>query len=47
MDQELDKLLREVGADNTGDLPNVPKEEITESKSKVKKVNVKKKVVAA
>ena len=47
VDQELDKLLREVGADNTGDLPNVPKEEITESKSKVKKVNAKKKVVAA
>ena len=47
VNNELDKLLREVGVDNAGGLPNVPKEEITESKNEVKKVNAKKKVIAA
>ena len=47
VNNELDKLLREVGVDNAGGLPNVPKEEITESKNEVKKFNAKKKVIAA
>ena len=47
VNNELDKLLREVGVDNAVGLPNVPKEEITESKNEVKKVNAKKKVIAA
>ena len=52
VNNELDKLLNEIGGgDNKIDLPNVPKEEITEDKNKedkkVEKINVKKKAVAA
>ena len=47
VNNELDKLIKEMGGgDNKIDLPNVPKEEIKED-NKVKKVTVKKKVVAA
>ncbi len=47
VDRELDQLLREVGAENAGGLPNVPREGITESRNMVKKVHAKKKVIAA
>ena len=47
VNNELDKLLNEIQGINKVDLPNVPKEEISEDKDKVEKINVKKKVVAA
>ena len=46
VNNELNKLINEMGGDNKIDLPNTPKEEINEHK-KVEKVTVKKKVVAA
>ena len=47
VNNELDKLLNEVQGENKIDLPTVPKTEITENKNKVKKTNVKKKVIAS
>ena len=47
VNDELEKLLNEVQGGNKIDLPNVPKEEITEDKDKVKTINVQRKVVAA
>ena len=47
VNDELEKLLNEVQGGNKVDLPNAPKEEITEDKDKVKTINVQKKVVAA
>ena len=47
VNDELEKLLNEVQGGNKIDLPNAPKEEITEDKDKVKTINVQKKVVAA
>ena len=47
VNNELDKLLNEVQGENKIDLPTVPKNEITENKNKVKKTNVKKKVIAS
>ena len=47
VNNELDKLLNEVQGENKIDLPSVPKNEITENKTKEKKNNVKKKVIAS
>mgnify|MGYP002626585825 CR=1 FL=1 len=47
VNNELDKLLNEIQGGNKIDLPSVPKTEINENKNKVKKNNVKKKVVAS
>ena len=43
VNNELDKLLNEIQGGNKVDLPSVPKEEISEDKDKVEKINVKKK----
>jgi len=47
VNNELDKLLNEIQGGNKVDLPSVPKEEISEDKDKVDKINVKKKVIAS
>ena len=47
VNNELDKLLNEVQGENKIDLPSVPKNEIIENKTKEKKNNVKKKVIAS
>ena len=47
VNNELDKLLNEIQGGNKVDLPSVPKEEISEDKDKVEKINVKKKVIAS
>jgi len=47
VNDELEKLMNEVEGRNKINLPNIPKEDITEDKDKVKTINVQKKVVAA
>ena len=51
VNSDLDKLIKEIEGGNKIDLPNVPKDKITEDKNKedkkVETINVKKKAVAA
>ena len=46
VNEEYDKLLKQLGNENVIDLPSANKEEITEDKNEVEKVENKKKIIA-